>query len=216
MGLNRFRGTEKEEGLRLAGQELADRGFAPTNLILALETVVVVGQERREAPAGVGFASTTVSNSSGEVIIPSWDDGDDSTWEGVIYVEDYSTGEWATYAGQLDISTPAYSANWATRTGPLNQQGHWSEGQPEMDRLSGFALAVARERGRVVHAPSREPGAAALASSGLVMFRDFAWCSVSWCAICAELCLLSGPYWGVCFGGCCVGGVITCAIYHLL
>jgi hypothetical protein len=215
--LERFRGTDKEQALILAEEELRGRGFTKTNVITLLESVVIVGeQNQRSLPPGLALASTTISNSAGEVMISSWDDSDDSTWEGVIYAENYATGEWATFAGQIDISTAEYSANWGSQTGPLNQQGKWNRGEPGAERLSGFAFAVATERSKVVHAPSRGSGQIALTSGGFTLFRDFAWCAAGFCAICAEGCILSGPYWGICFTACCAASVIGCALAYLL
>lgn len=99
---------QRDGKLKAAEAQLRARGYTPT------ETVVVMRQIARTplTDADSGDAKASVSNSEGEVIFSSWDDGDDSTWEGVIHVERYSDGKTVSKPAQLDISTAQPHVIW--------------------------------------------------------------------------------------------------------
>ena len=90
------------------GGALAARGYRPTDILVVQRKL---GPAESVLPGVNGPmsivpqpASTTYSNSAGEQIFWSWDDGDDSTWEGSQYVERYSDGAWASYDVPAGVS----------------------------------------------------------------------------------------------------------------
>lgn len=47
-----------------------------------------------------------------DVIAQSWDDGDNSTWEGNHYVQELSSGHWTSTNEQQQLPPQPYQANW--------------------------------------------------------------------------------------------------------
>ena len=47
----------------------------------------------------------SVSQDGIEVVWYSWDDGDNSTWEGETWAQNYNTGEGVTWDGQIPLNS---------------------------------------------------------------------------------------------------------------
>lgn len=180
------------------GSALSARGYRPTDTIFVERSLKP--EEARDILGDAGprlisprRASTTYSNWQGEQIFWSWDDGNDGTWEGSQYVERYSDGAWVTFDGQLDISNTNGDAIWGVRTG------------------GGGGL---NERNQVSHPGVYGPGSVRLAGWNELNkdFRDWAVCITGGCLGCAGGCLFTGPAYPVCYGSCCFGVSIACAI----
>lgn len=82
-------------------RSLRGRGYEPTRTVSVSRTV-----------ATPGLISDSASSSDGEIVMWSWDDGDDGTWEGMVYVKRYSDGATATSEGQMDITVPEVRPIW--------------------------------------------------------------------------------------------------------
>lgn len=59
----------------------------------------------------------------------AWDDGDDSTWEGGSYFENYDTGQWASVDKQMNITTDHPWVTW-TDTRSFEPRDRTREGAP--------------------------------------------------------------------------------------
>lgn len=119
--------THKKFGFRRAVRNLQKRGIVPT-----VDVTVVRKLPTGEVRSGEAMtASQSVSTGAGEVLFWTWDDGDDNTWEGVVYVERYSDGMYVTWDMQLDISSPTTidSGDWTE----LDDFGDVDEGEGEGD-----------------------------------------------------------------------------------
>lgn len=190
-----------------SGPHLRWAGAEPTE-----EVIVLQRDHARPArfvgPGNAGsysLAQSYVSNSYGGLTLWSWDDGDDSTWEGVILVERYSDGSWSTWETQIDISTTNYTTVWAEWTGGEIHE----EYQTRKSLGSGdFRLAAWGGGGCGPGCPG--------GTYATQEFQDFVQCYLSGCSGVAAACRMLGPAWGNCFAAGCAGVVIDCAIDHLL
>lgn len=186
------------------GGSLAARGYRPTGMVVVLRSV---GPARFD-PAGesggtTAFAAFTDSNSEGEQIFWSWDDGDDATWEGTQYVERYSDGSWVTYDGQLDISNNDGHVIWGEETG----RGGGTVYDQISHSHSSHRLAISPQRlsTLLVHDVLHQSP-----------IQEWAICLVAGCAGCAGGCVFTGPVYPQCFGNCCFGVSIACALEYYL
>ena len=108
------------ERFKGVGDALREHGAHPTNEVFVERTrhfQLATSQAATSAsclPSSNDLQprSDSFSDADGEVIFTSWNDGDDATWEGTIYSEDYSTGNWQTWERQGNISTPNYFGVW--------------------------------------------------------------------------------------------------------
>jgi hypothetical protein len=90
-----------------ANLQLPKQGYRPTD---------IVHVERIASFRSAGFLSTQTQQeltSEGEILFWSWDDGDDSTWEGVIYFEHYASGLAGTNEAQIDCSNEEQPLLWS-------------------------------------------------------------------------------------------------------
>ncbi|HEX2163829.1 MAG TPA: hypothetical protein VHM02_07760 [Thermoanaerobaculia bacterium] len=218
----RLRHPERFVGM---GHALTARGHRPTDRIVVVRSIgtarALAGRPRSpQAPKLLLQAQTTTDqNGQGEQIFWSWDDGDDSTWEGSQYVERYSDGAWITVDGQLDISQVGGDAIWATKTGG----GLGID--PDHRDTSWFGPADAR--GGIVEAlrSSQSPTLLRFAQQEQDPERPrnqewedqmdgWAKCVGATCAGCALGCMFTGPGYPGCYGACCIGGMVACALEH--
>lgn len=69
---------------------------------------------------------------NGVGIMTAWDDGDDATWEGTSYFENYDTGQWALIDNQMDVETETRWIRWAnTRDAEPRDRERTREGDLE-------------------------------------------------------------------------------------
>jgi hypothetical protein len=141
------------------------------------------------------------ADSSGEIFMDPWDDGDDVTWEGTYYVMRYSDGAWALYDWQNDTRNQdeSYAMYYAERQG--------GERDPLMVRRNPNLLE--RLRNLFEEPVEAQSGAWRRAK----MWGD---CFGGACLGAATACALTGPGWGPCTGAWCIGASVTCGIYALL
>jgi len=193
-----------------AGASLAQAGYRPTSIVVALRLTHFspVSAVRGLGPAGA-LPTTTVATSAGEVIFHSWDDGDDGTWEGSVYVERYSDGAWVLYDVQYDIETADYFEVWSEGMGGGGggPGGDPIEARYRSDRSSGILVASLRipDLGFILPTFPYYYG-----------HDPFLTCLTAGAAGCAAGCTFTGPGWGPCFGACATGVVVACAIERLL
>jgi hypothetical protein len=192
--------SRKPKAFSTARKSLASRGFLPTEKVYVERTVRLVSP-----------ASLSDTSPDGEIVFWSWDDGDDGTWEGAIYVEVYSSGAASTWEGQLDVSTQDYPWIEVHKTW---EGGAGGGGGPLPVSFNGPPLP-----GSLVHVTPAVQSTGALAGSTSYMPASFyqwarCWrgCVVTGCTAAAIGCLATGPAWPGCFGFWCVGTEVGCAI----
>lgn len=96
--------ARRGKGFLDADTRLRARGFRQTENVVVLRSVSLVAG--RAIPRnGTALVEDTISTGDGELVFWSWDDGDDSTWEGSIYMCSYSPEADLLADAQLDIST---------------------------------------------------------------------------------------------------------------
>lgn len=195
----------------LATKLMEGRGFKPTDIV----TVIRSTSAARLSPSGTRSdlqrVQTGASDSSGEVDLWSWDDGDPSTWEGVVYFEDYSTGASFTGNTQIDISG-SESVLW-------EQQVSYSSGGGSIDRRF-TSLTPLENGGPAVQIASVSPDFAADLVARQPVFRvqagarimNFLICFINRCIVHVTQCRMSGPFWADCSIGFCAVDAIICAV----
>jgi hypothetical protein len=193
--------SRKPKAFSAARKALAGRGFAPTNTVFVERTVRLLSP-----------ASTSETSPDGEIVFWSWDDGDNGTWEGAIYVEVYADGAASTWEGQLDTSTQDYPwievhKTWEGGAGggggplPVSFNGR----PPLPGSLAGVAPAV--------QLPIPFAGAGAYTPVSFYQWaRCWRGCVVTGCGAAAVGCLFSDGGWPGCWAGWCLGSEASCAV----
>lgn len=108
---------------RRAEAALRKREMHQTEIVLVSRSYTkdMVGRARTAS-----FSPQQASESDGlvEVILIAWDDGDDATWEGILYAEDFETGGWYTGAMQVDVQSAATAEmDWYDHGGDEEEEG---------------------------------------------------------------------------------------------
>lgn len=174
------------------------------------------------AVARVSAQEYSESNESGEFIASAWDDGNDNTWEGSLYVHRYSDGAWRLFDTQLDAGTSEDSSNEPYYHDFLDGQGgHGPDGPLPVKGPANrkpkalYVNLVAADSDAVA---LRNANAAVAAQAGcdwLCKAGQWASCTRAWCtaaAIGAYGCRMSGPGWLPCFGAACTGVQVACVL----
>lgn len=201
-----------------ARKNLLNRGFRPTNRVYVERTVrLVSGRPTREPGKALPVQDYSETNEDGEIAFWSWDDGDDGTWEGTIYVEVYSTGDASTWEGQIDATTEDH--DW------IYNQMTWEKPGVGDDpiRARWQPSPGPNSRGRIVPA-SLPVGPQGLQRGNPVPAGWIEWaecwraCVVGGCAAAALHCRFTNGAWPACWGAACValevGCAITCALAY--
>lgn len=203
--------SRQPQAFAAATKALRARGFEPTEIVFVQRTLRLASTGNRPglndgAPI---FAEYTESNSEGEITLWSWDDGNNDTWEGTIYVEKYG-GESAMAEGQLDIATENYwwyytNVVWESGSGPFNKDVRYPfdprGSQPNPPYLVASVPFLPQPFSPYM-----------LARDWIRFFKDYRACVVGWCTGAAVACAGMGPGWPACWGFACVGAQIGCFI----
>lgn len=145
---------------------LQSRGYKPTDI------VVVVRRLSASPPAPIAtrllswffpaVAAQTYQTGDGDVWFSSWDDGDDSTWEGELGGNDYQYGNYADGAAQYYMQ---------------GDQVNWADGYIDMAR-SSYAAGYGRQFF------TRIVGACGTAAGGCWWSgAAFGQCMAAWCGV---------------------------------
>ncbi len=190
------------------GKYLSDRGYVPTQSVMVARLARFFPVTGQSDESGSSLRPVYQgSTSEGELVIQSWDDGDDSTWEGTVYVERYSDGSWSSSEGQIDIATSDYDVVWADAIGGGGPGGDplpvsLDRGMSALQQLS-FATATPSTSLHNDYRPC---------FYGMAMhpyWQDWADCFVAGAAGCAAACALSSVGWPECTGACAIGVQVT-------
>lgn len=200
------------------GRYLAEEGYVPTHEVSVARLIRFVPAEDQQPMSGSDFRLTTsTSTSEGVVVTHSWDDGDDATWEGSLYVESYSDGAWARYEAQVDIATADWEAIWAEAVAG----GGSPDGDPFPARLNDPTSGLQQKFSHALLGRASMPLQSGIAPCFMTLpaqpwFQDFMTCVISGAAGCATACAFTGPGWGNCTSACAAGVYVTCALQTLL
>lgn len=200
--------SRRPDAFAAARRSLARRGFTSTPLVYVERTIRLARNPAGEDRSTTLPAQThSEQNGDGEIIFWSWDDGQNATWEGAIYVEIYSTGSATTWEGQIDASTTEHPWIYYEKTwqggggGPHEVRFGVPPPLPGMQAVPAVSLGQASSYG-AGYAPASWLGWA-------VCWRR---CVVVGCGTAAIGCLSSGPAWPGCFAAWCLGAEIMCAV----
>lgn len=121
-----------------AGKHLRDRGMIPTDTVIVART-----SGAPTTPDGVSSQDVTITTDSGQAVFWSWTDHDESTWEGVLYGENWDTGSSASIDGQVDTSTDAVI--WEETT-YWDHRGPHDKDPLSLAEIGGNALAPEKKK----------------------------------------------------------------------
>lgn len=177
--------SRRPNALGAARADLVQRGFRETDEVY-VERILRLSVADSFGPGAIVPAQDYwEQNAQGEIVFWSFDDGDDSTWEGTIYFEEYSTGIASQTNGQIDAS---------------NQQHEWV--------FHNLVWSSGRPGGPPPYRPSAfMPATVILAGGGGWSAWANCWRQnvVGGCGAAAVGCISVGPGWPACFGSTCVG-----------
>lgn len=201
-----------------ANISLAAKGYIPT------EHVVVQRISRIPTQLGASqwnsFFTQTYEeyDAEGEIMFWSWDNGDDNTWEGVIWFEHYASGLAGTNEAQFDVSNEEHPMMWLDNTWESSGGGGDGDGDHElveMVRWSGPRCGTGVPGVRFASLGTGSvTGTYALAAG----FDWGSWgrCTGAWtvagCSGAAVACIAAGPKWAPCFGFGCAGAFVAAAV----
>lgn len=180
------------------------------------ETVVVrqSGNLRKESASGVQPAQELYSSNS-ETVFYSWDDGNNGTWEGMMYVADYSTGEEILVSGQCDITRPSIEIPVLWEQTVSYSGGTTIAPEARNERSRPAVQVATMDSDGVEHARS----VAGANDIQRVQFRAylkrFLLCSVGGCIGVAAYCAAAGPGFWHCMALGCGAVVVGCSITSL-
>jgi hypothetical protein len=190
-----------------SAERLAKRGYKYRNL----ETLHLLSDTRQETTIAQRIwesfvprlSAQDVFGASGDEPIngigvwSAWDDGDDSTWEGNAYFENYDSRQWYSVDNQLDVSSEITRVVWADSRDFEARDPHTREG------LAPVAFRVRQLSAPSVCSCGRSGEIPASCMLRVALDRSFVRCGIA-----AGGCLLSGPGYVGCVGTGC-GGSIT-------
>jgi len=171
-----------------AATMLRERGLTPTD-----HARVLTIQVPRMAPKtvllermlGLVAPRVTAEEYDGfEVYIESWNDDDDSTWEGNIWVQELATGAWVSANEQKQLPPAPYIVNWADQVGT-------SQRPLQQCRKSGSVCGYC--------------GSWEAANCNLGRAIDDSW---PFCVGFAWACGFTGPMWPECASVACIGPLL--------
>lgn len=207
--LNNLR-SRRPKAFANSGKTLRQRGFTPTDHVYVERTLRLASSDTSATAPGFGLAQTySEQNASGEIVITSWTDGDDNTWEGQIYVEVYSDNDASTWEGQIDASDSNhdwvyYTKTWESPDGPLQQEVSNPFGEAPMGKAVPAVISPETERLREGYRLARQS------------WLEWAYCwrqsVVAWCSAGAVGCVATNGGWAGCWGATCSGVLVGSAI----
>lgn len=216
--------TSKRAAFEKAGAHLRSRGYWPTDEVVVLRSIDLYarGAETR----GILPASDTAATSEGEVVFVSWDDGDDRTWEGSVYMDEYNSTAEALFDGQIDTADPDLTPVWE-ETVYYSSGGGGGDGDEPVEpvqqvrdqsaRTPDFLVADASPFGvaLLLRDFSSRGKEFTLTGSFGSHLRSWGACFAGGCAAAATTCAFLGPGWAKCSAAGCAGAAVGCAVVEV-
>jgi len=197
-----------------AVEALKKRGFQPTTQAWA-----VLHSAKASGPVdsknGIQLAQYSWSGDEGEIDFWSWDDGDNGTWEGVLYAENYDTGVAVTFDLQINIEVDGnYWTVFSDCTGAeRNGQPYEVKTSPAGGQDSGIRLASLNAESRFLPAllSSMNVKQAPGHPYELVLHpQQYFGCAFWGCLAVAVGCAFLGPGAPPCFFAACTAVLVAC------
>lgn len=200
----------KGESVRLRADQLRRKNKAVAKAMHALENrgmrpafeagVSIVAARRSGQQAKISAQETTIIDGDYELTFIPYDDGNNATWEGVIYFK-RPEGE-VVYDAQLDISTTTPTVIYEHRYGGTGKE------------LRGVAKATRPvQLSKVSHNSEQPVITTAIQIGGITAW---AWCAAIGCWSAAAGCAVAGPGWAHCAAAACFGIMLQCAFTQLI
>jgi hypothetical protein len=188
-------------------EHLRALGWTPTEHVVVMRTVndrLARGNSDGIVPAQV------IDTNEGEVIFWSWDDGNNSTWEGEMYAVRYEDGAEITSDVQMDTvaNQVIYDDVVHHQPGVLSYYHYVGN-----DGMAPSAAALFAAMGT----PSRSDIQLATSTfDGRQFGKDWLACVVAACAAAIFGCAVSGPLYVECLALSCAGATVGCALATII
>jgi hypothetical protein len=194
-------------------RNMEQRGFSPTDIVTVVRADRKVAR-RGSKPSSDGIQLVeTFANADGEVTIWAYDDGDDSTWEGILYFEDYATGKYAIHEAQIDVSAAAPTVIWEEQTDAGERiQPYDRERVGNFASKSRVATLIASAS---LHSLPRQDVQLVQQLERQKKVGGFLECLISWCSPVWDSCRWAGPLTVRCVMIGCGAAAIYCALTTL-
>lgn len=198
--------VQNPDAFSRAGIALAQHGCKAT------ETIVVRHVSRR--PAKKVQPTESYTDGDTEIVFWSWDDGDNATWEGEIYVINHSSGAEMLLDGQFDTTTQSLPVSWEStvyRRGPMTAP---AEGSPttSLPREDSVQVAGLGNQGILAAVHAMRSNSIELVQTGpRRRLQHWAECAGGGCWSGLLACRFTGPAWVDCAAGTCMAVMVACA-----
>jgi hypothetical protein len=205
-----------------SAEQLSARGFKPTENVLVVKlklknTTRPAGILAATRPAGILAATRpagilaairdwffpavlaqtyNADDGSGYMVVQSWDDGNNATWEGNLFTQE-DGGASTSLDSQIDVD-PNYSLLWSEGSGDPGD----GSGSREISGHPGNSSGS-----RFISAQSCNGGCRCMSRAGDCMLRAALDNSWNWCAAYAGGCAFFGAGWWSCMGLSCVSRI---------
>ncbi|HEX2833713.1 MAG TPA: hypothetical protein VHW00_11935 [Thermoanaerobaculia bacterium] len=192
--------SKRPSVFRMAERRMSARGYRPTEQVVVLRTA-------RTEPS-LYQPTQSIPTSEGEIVFWSWDDGDDSTWEGTMYISRYSNGAEMLQEAQFDIATATPSVMFESTIWKHLPGLEYAAGDDP--NVQGSPVLMASLRGATA-TPQIE-----LATSMPRPAREWLGCVVNGCLVGAIACAFSGPAYPECVVLVCAAVKLGCTVQIIL
>lgn len=205
-----------------AAARLREKGYTMTSEVVVVRQIDL--QARKHRSGAIQPASDSYSTSDGEIIFWSWDDGDDSTWEGTVYVANYGNGGYTYIDGQIDTLHDELAPVWedtiyyyggsggdpcVENCEPIYQTRNlFGDDKPIQlaSLMSDLRYAVHNELEPAEYHRVHHLGA---------HLRSWGKCFLVSCGVSATTCRWAGPAWGKCALAGCGASAILCGVAEM-
>lgn len=196
-----------------AAQVLRQRGYKRTNEVVVLRTLDKQAWLRSQQ--SIQPVEDYASTEDGEIIFWSWDDGDDTTWEGSVYIEKYDTGGYVMLDGQLDPGYSDIPPVWEETIEYYGGGGGGEDGprEPMLQTLLDQKPIKLASLSDISAAINRNVGDNDIQLvQWRAYLRDWGKCFGPNCAVAIGTCRYSGPFWAKCSLAGCGIAAVACGI----
>jgi len=208
---------------------LREKGYTMTSEVVVVRKIDL--QARAKRNGAIQPVSDSYADSDGEVIFWSWTDGDDSTWEGTVYVANYQNGGYTYIDGQIDTLHDELAPVWEQTTsyyggsggggGGCNNEYNYSVACEQQmtknllrDKQPVQIASVMSDLRYAIH-NEMEPAEYNLAHHYGSSLRSWGKCFVVSCGVAATTCRWAGPAWGKCSLAGCGASAVLCGVAEM-
>lgn len=208
------------EHFEKAAAQMRARGYTMTSEVVVVRQIDLQARNRRGN--ALEPVSDSYANSDGEVIFWSWDDGDNSTWEGTMYVGNYQNGGYTYIDGQIDTVNEELTPVWEDTVYYYGGSGggcYDCPQEPIYQTLLGerkpIQLASLMSDIRNAVHNELEPAEYHRVGSFGSHLRSWGKCFVVSCGVSATTCRWAGPAWAKCSLAGCGASAVLCGVVEM-